>query len=83
MEYHLTMDRKVVDIDKFLPFKTKKDIDTFFDQNDGLMNEKKAAFKERLYAAGDTSSTTNFINGIVFAVFDAPLFGNYKWPYKR
>ena len=72
-----------MDIDDFLPFKSKEEILAFCNVDDGLYKEKKSAFKERLYAAGDTSSMTNFITGLVTAVFDAPLLGTHKWPYKK
>lgn len=77
------MDRKVIDIDFYLPFKSTADILAFCSPDDGLLKEKKAAFKERIYAAGDTSSMANFINGLVTAVFDGPLLGSHKWPYKK
>lgn len=77
------IDRKVVDIDNYIPFKTRDQIIAFCNPDDGLYKEKKAAFKERLYAAGDTTSMSNFITGIVTAVFDAPLLGTHKWPYKK
>lgn len=83
MEYELTMNKKNVDIDRYLPFRTEEDIFAFLSPDDGLLKEKKEAFKERLYAAGDTATMTTFITGIVSAVFDAPLLGSYKWPYKR
>lgn len=77
------MDRKVVDIDDYLPFTTTEDILAFCNSEDYLYKDKKLAFKERLFAAADTSSLTNYINGIVTAVFDWPLLGKYKWPYKK
>ena len=83
LEYEVTMERKVIDIDNYLPFKSSEEILAFCNPEDGLYHEKKAALKERLYAAGDTSTMTNFISGIVNAVFDAPLLGTYKWPYKK
>lgn len=83
LDYDVTMERRVIDIDNYLPFRKTEDILAFCNQHDSLYKEKKSAFRERLYAAGDTSSMTNFIGGIVSAVFDAPLLGNYKWPYKK
>lgn len=77
------MNRKVIDIDRYLPFSKIEDILAFCSPDDGLLKEKKLAFKERLYAAGDTSSMSNFISGLVTAVFDWPLLGQYKWPYKK
>ena len=77
------MDRKVIDIDKYLPFQTTEGMAAFCNPADGLLKEKKAAFKERLYAASDTSSMSNFINGIVNAVFHGSLLGTHKWPYKK
>lgn len=76
------MDRKVVDIDEYLPFKSTADILAFCSPQDVLLKEKKAAFKERIFAAGDTSSMSNFVNGLVTAIFD-PLLGTHKWPYKK
>lgn len=83
LEYEITMHRKVVDIDSYLPFQSTEEIIAFCSPTDGILKEKKEAFKERLYAAGDTSSMSNFINGIVNAVFDGPLLGTHKWPYKK
>lgn len=83
MEYEITMNKKVVDIDDYLPFRTPEDIRVFLNPADGLLKEKKDAFKERLYAAGNTTSMTAFITGIVAAVFDSPLLGSHKWPYKK
>lgn len=77
------MNHKVVDIDDFLPFKTVEEILAFCNPDDGLIKEKKTAFKQRVYAAGDTSSMSAFVTGIVGAIFDAPLVGTYKWPYKK
>ena len=83
MDYEVTMDRKVVDIDYYLPFKSTDEIKAFCSSYDGLLKEKKAALKERMYAAGDTSSMANFVNGLVSAIFDGPLLGTHKWPYKK
>lgn len=77
------MDRKVVDIDNYLPFRTTEEMVAFCNPADGLLKEKKDAFKERLYAAGDMTTMANFINGIVNAVFHTSLLGTHKWPYKK
>lgn len=77
------MDRKVIDIDNYLPFKSTAEIIAFCCPEDGLLKERKAALKERIYAAGDTSSMANFVNGLVTAIFDVPLLGTHKWPYKK
>ena len=77
------MDRKIIDIDNYLPFRTTEEIVAFCSPVDGLLKEKKSAFKERLYAAGDTTSMSNFVNGIVNAVFHHSLLGTHKWPYKK
>ena len=77
------MDRKHVDIDDYLPFQSTSEIVAFCRPDDPLLKEKKAAFKQRMYAAGDTSSMSNFVNGLVTAIFDGPLLGSHKWPYKK
>lgn len=77
------MNRKVIEIDNYLPFQTTEAIIDFCNPTDNLFKEKKAAFKERIYAAGDTSSMSKFITGIVTAVFEGPLLGTHKWPYKK
>lgn len=77
------MNRKVIDIDDYLPFKSTEEILAFCNPDESLYKEKKAALKERIYSAGDTTTWTSFVNGIVGAIFDYPLLGTYKWPYKR
>lgn len=77
------MDRRVIDIDNYLPFRSNEEMLAFCSPQDGFLKEKKAAFKERLFAAGDTSSMSNFVNGIVNAVFHGNLLGTHKWPYKK
>lgn len=77
------MERKVIDIDKYLPFKSTEEILAFCNPDDGLLKEKKSAFKERVFAAGDTTSMSSFVSGIVHALFDGPLIGTHKWPYKK
>lgn len=79
----MTINRKVIDIDDYLPFNSTDAIHSFCNRDDGLYKEKKAGLKERLYATGDTSSMSKFIDGIVSAVFEAPLLGTHKWPYKK
>lgn len=83
LEYEITMGRKVVDIDDYLPFHTIDEMVAFCNPEDHLLNAKKAAFKERLYASGDMTSMANFVNGIVNAVFHSSLLGTHKWPYKK
>lgn len=77
------MNRKVIEIDNYLPFQSTDEILAFCDPEDALFTEKKAAFKERIFAAGDTTSKAKFVSGIVTAVFEGPLLGTHKWPYKK
>lgn len=77
------MNRKLIDIDMYLPFQSTEAILNFCNPHDDLFKEKKAAFKERIFAAGDTTSMSAFVTGIVNAVFKGPLLGSHKWPYKK
>lgn len=83
LEYDINMNRKVVDIDNYVPFQTTREITAFCSPDDGLLKEKKDALKERIYASGDTSSIANFVSGVVTALFDGPLLGTHKWPFKK
>lgn len=85
MNYELTVDHKVIDMDSYLPFKTVNDILNFCSPEDGLLEMKKAAFRKRIYASGGRmTDVASFAPAIIDAFFEgSPLLGTLKWPYKR
>lgn len=84
LNYELSVDHKVIDIDQYLPFKTVQDILSFCSPDDGLLQLKKAAFRRRLYASAKMSDVSVFAPSIVDAFFEgSPLLGSHKWPYKK
>ena len=85
MNYELTVDHKVIDIDSYLPFKTVDEILHFCSVEDGLFELKKAAFRHRIYASGGRmADVSSFASAIIDAFFEgSPLLGTRKWPYKK
>lgn len=85
MNYELSIDHKVIDIDNYIPFRTVQDILNFCSPNDGLLEMKKAAFRKRIYACGGRMpDVASFAPVVVDAFFEgSPLLGTLKWPYKR
>lgn len=85
MNYELTVDHKVIDIDSYLPFTTVEGILNFCSGDDGLLEMKKAAFRKRIFASGGRmTEVSSFAPAIVDAFFEgSPLLGTLKWPYKK
>lgn len=84
LNYELSVDHKVIDIDNYLPFKSVSEIIQFCSSEDGLLELKKAAFRRRIYAAGRRQGVAVFAPSIVDAFFEgSPLLGSHKWPYKK
>lgn len=79
----MSVNQNVIDIDNYVPFSSVAEIYAFCNPDDGLMKEKKAALKERIYASGDTSSAAAFTAGIVNALFGPALLGTHKWPFRK
>ena len=84
MNYELSVDHKVIDLDNYLPFRTVNDLLQFCSADDGLLDLKKAAFRKRMYASGRQDNLGAFSSSIVDAFFEgSPLLGSHKWPYKK
>lgn len=84
LNYELTVDHKVIDIDSYLPFKTVSDILHFCSPADGLLDLKKAALRKRIFAKGKIDDVSSFAPSIVDAFFEgSPLLGTHKWPFKK
>lgn len=84
MNYELTVDHKVIDIDHYIPFVSTADILQFCSAEDGLLDLKKAAFRKRIYASGKMTDVGAFAPSIIDAFFEgSPLLGTHKWPYKK
>lgn len=84
MSYDLSVDNKVVDIDRYIPFMTVKDILTFCSNDDGLLDLKRAAFRKRVFASANMKDLSSFAPSIIDPFFEgSPLLGTHKWPYKK
>lgn len=77
------MEADSFDIDKFVPFKNTQDVISFCDPDDGMFLKKKDALAKRIYAASDTSSSTNFVSTVANALFDPEFIRTHKWPTKK
>lgn len=77
------METDGLDIDKYLPFKSLKDIAAFCDTSDGMFFKKKDALARRIYGASDTSSLTNFVSTVSAALFHPDFIKTHKWPTQK
>ena len=81
--FQFSMETDSFDLDRFVPFKSVKDINTFCSADDGMLLKKKDALTRRIYAACDTSSLTNFVSTVSNALFDPAFIRTHRWPTQK
>ena len=77
------METDSFDIDRYLPFKSVQDVESFCDPDDGMLTKKKDALTKRIFAACDVSSSTNFVSSVATVLFDTEFIRTHKWPTKK
>lgn len=77
------IDSDLIDIQKFLPFKSVDKILAFCSDEDGLLAKRKHALLKKIKAVSDTSSWRNFVGSVTNALFDKKFVIAHKWPVKE
>lgn len=77
------MDTDYFDVDRYVPFKSVKDIMAFMSPDDGMLLKKKEALCKRIFAVCDNSSLTNFVSTVSAALFDPEFVRTHKWPTQK
>lgn len=83
IHYMLKAESDVIDIEKYVPFKTVAEIAAFCSNEDGMLNYRRAALQKRIFGASDTENPTKFTTSVCEALFQGNIIGTCKWPFKK
>ena len=81
--FQFSMETDSFDVDKFVPFKSLKDMEMFISPDDGMLLKKKEALAKRIFAVCDTTSLTNFVSSVSGALFTPQFVRTHKWPTQK
>ena len=79
----LKAESDVVNIDKYLPFKTFKEIEDFCSNDDGMLNNRRSSLQKRIFSVGNTKNMKTFLVTVCDALFTNGILSVYKWPLKK
>ena len=77
------METDSFDIDRFVPFKSVQDIESYISPDDGMILKKKEALAKRIFAVCNTSSIANCVTSVANALFQPEFIRTHKWPTQK
>lgn len=83
IHYMLKAESDVIDIDKYVPFKSIPEIEAFCSNEDGMLSYRRSALQKRIFGAADTENPTKFTTTVCDALFQGDIIGTCKWPFKK
>lgn len=83
IHYMLKAESDVIDIEKYVPFKSVSEIEKFCSNDDDMLSYRRAALQKLIFGATDTSTPAKFITSMCEALFSGDIIGTCKWPFKK
>lgn len=83
IHYMLKAESDVIDIEKYIPFKTIAEISDFCSNEDGMLSYRRMALQKRIFGASDKSTQARFVTSVCDALFSGDIIGTCKWPFKK
>ena len=78
------MSPEIIDLDRYLPFKTLASIESFCGNDDGMLSNRKHALLRRIKAVANVSKdVSKFNGGLCRILFDPDFIIRHKWPVKK
>ena len=79
----MAIESEAIDIDRYLPFKTIANIESFCLDDDGMLSRRKNALLRRIHSACNTQDLTKFNASLCRLLFDPDFIIDHKWPVKK
>ena len=77
------MESECIDIDRYLPFKSVANIESFCSNDDGMLSRRKHALLRRIQSGANIKDVPKFIGSICRIIFDPDFIIEHKWPLKK
>ena len=79
----MAMRPEAMDIDRYVPFKSLANIESFCSDDDGMLDRRKHGLLRRIRAGVNTTDMAKFIGSLSRILFDPDFIIHHKWPVKK
>lgn len=80
---NMSIGPELIDIDRYIPFKSVASINAFCSDDDGMLARRKHSLIRRIQSGINTTDSTKFIGSLCRVVFDPDFMITHKWPIKK